>query len=372
MLVQLGTCLLGLAFILSLWASADRATSLPWFIIAMFGVLLVLLFTGRPRSFLARRITALRVIYFFVACDLLALVATLLTSNWQSSKLPWLDRLFTVLPSIRSLPYSWAQQGLAANQTGGLLAVLTAFVAVLATSPSPFADRGTKKAKSYRAATVVLAVVSAGVVYMTGSRAALVGLVIAVLVNLVIRSTRWIWVWTGGLAAALAGLAISRRLLPLAHALVYDEALSTKLVARLDIWVSSLKAIEDNFFTGIGIGTFNKIIPVRYPYQTVGLSFDVSQSHNLFLDVAVSTGIPGLIGLLLLFAGVVLMAARALHGDLVARLVALGVLASMTAFVVYGLTDSMAFSRPTSFIIWLWPCALALVQPRSSGERTTT
>jgi O-antigen ligase len=144
------------------------------------------------------------------------------------------------------------------------------------------------------------------------------------------------------------------------------------LVARLDIWVSSLKAIEDNFFTGIGIGTFNKIIPVRYPYQTVGLSFDVSQSHNLFLDVAVSTGIPGLIGLLLLFAGVVLMAARALHGDLVARLVALGVLASMTAFVVYGLTDSMAFSRPTSFIIWLWPCALALVQPRSSGERTTT
>lgn len=370
--MQLGTCLLGLAFILSLWASADRATSLPWFIIAMFGVALVLFFTGRPRHLLARKISALRVIYFFVACDLLALVATLLTSNWQSSKLPWLDRLFTVLPSIRSLPYSWAHEGLAANQTGGLLAVLTAFVAVLATSPSPLADSGTKKAKSFRAATVVLAVVGAGVVYMTGSRAALVGLVIAVLLNLLIRSTRWIWLWAGGFAVVLAGLAISRRLVPLAHALVYDEALSTKLVARLDIWVSSLKAIEDNFFTGIGIGTFNEIIPVRYPYQTVGLTFDVSQSHNLFLDVAVSTGIPGLIGLLLLFTGVVLMAVRALRGDLASRLISLGVLASMTAFIVYGLTDSMAFSRPTSLIIWLWPCALALVQTQLPSDETTT
>lgn len=364
-LTRVGVGLLGLALILSMWASPDRTTSLPWFIIAMCGVILVLVLTSGVRHSLARKVGNGWVICFFVGATVVGLLSALLTSNWQTTKLPWLSHIFAVIPSMRWLPYAWAQKGLSPNQTGGILAVLTAFVAVLATSPAPFAAKGPKWVRPYRAAMVVLCVVSVAVVYMTGSRAALVGLVVAVLMTLLVRSARWSWIWGAGLVVVLFLLAIAGKLSALVHALVRDETLSTKLVARVDIWVSSLKAIQDNPVTGIGLGVFNKVIPVRYPYQTVSLSFQVSQSHNLFLDVAVSIGIPGLIGLLLYFAGIIVMAVRVMSVDLASRLIGLGTLASMTAYVVYGLTDSMSFSRPTSFVIWLWPCALAITQARS-------
>jgi O-antigen ligase len=157
---------------------------------------------------------------------------------------------------------------------------------------------------------------------------------------------------------------------PLFRALVRDKTLNTKLVSRLDIWSSSLIGIQDHLFTGIGLGVFNELIPVRYPYQTVDLSFPVAQAHNLFLDVAPSIGVPGLLGLLLLLCGLVLLAIRGMKQDYLTRILSLGILASIAAFIIFGLTDSMSPSRPTSFILWLWPCALAISDTRASFGAT--
>jgi O-antigen ligase len=365
-LVRVGAGLIGLAVLFSMWASPDRLLSLPWFILAMIGVALVLAVTGRWLPLLARRVSSSTLLHFFLAASLVALLSALFTSNWPAYKISWLSRIYGALPTIRSLPFSLTQNGLAANQTGGLLAVLTAFAAVLATAPTPPTERGRRRPAAYRCITIILTVAGTVTVFMTGSRAALVGLVVAVLMVLVLRSRVWLWAWASGLTVALVGLTASGQLGPLFRALVRDETLSTKLVSRLDIWSSSLMGIGDHPFTGIGLGVFNEVIPVRYPYQTVGLSFPVAQAHNLFLDVALSIGIPGLLGLMLLLCGLVLLAVRGMKQDSLTRVFSLGTLASIAAFIIFGLTDSMSLSRPTSFILWLWPCALAISDARAS------
>ena len=135
-------------------------------------------------------------------------------------------------------------------------------------------------------------------------------------------------------------------------------------MARLDIWFSALHGIQDHVFTGIGLGVFNQVMPVRYPYQTVGLSFPVSQAHNAFLDTALAVGLPGAAGLALLLAGCLLLAARGVRRDGLSGALSLGILASIVVYLVFGITDSISLSVPTSFIIWLWVCALAIIVKR--------
>ena len=363
-LIRLGTALIGLAVLFSFWASPDRLQSLPWVVLALTGIALVLVVTGPGLSFLSAKVTRAHLLHFFVAANLVALLSALFTSSWPDYKLPGLGRLYGLLPSIRSLPFSWAHNGLAANQTGGMLAVLTVFTVAVAIAPSASLPGGRKRAAIYRGVAMILAVSSVFVVYMTGCRIALAGLGVGVFIVFALRNKRWRWASIGGASLAVAGLASAGKLEQVFHLLVRDQTMTGELVSRLDIWSSSLRALQDHSFTGIGIGVFNQVVPARYPYATVALGFPVSQAHNLFLDVAVSIGLPGLIGLLVLLLGLVLLAARGLFREPRSRLVSACALASMAVFLVYGLTDSMGLSRPTSFILWLWPCLLVLSDAR--------
>jgi O-antigen ligase len=346
--IRLGAGFIGVALVFSLWASPDRTASLPWFAIAMAGVLLVLVITGPLRAAASRKIRAGHLLWFFLAVGFTTLIVTLFASRWPVYKLSWLNDVYGALPSIRSLPLWWTQQGLQPNQTGGMLALCTAFAVAVAT------DGGVKARHRWPAAFLTVAGFVA--VFMTGSRAALAGLAVAVLLVLIVRTSRWLWAWGAGFVVVVVGLFTSGQLPRLIDFFVHDETLDTKLVARLDIWTSALGGIQDHLFTGIGLGVFNQVMPVRYPYQTVGLSYPVSQAHNLLLDTALAIGIPGALGLVLL------MALRGVRQAHLTRVVSLGVLASMVVSLTFGITDSISFSIPTSFIIWLWICALTVLR----------
>ncbi len=376
-LIRLGAGFVGLGLLASLWASPDRLASLPWFIIALVGVGLVLAVTGRWLGPLAKRVRPVHLVTFFVLATFIALGSALLGSRWPAYKLSWLNSVYAFLPSIRSLPLWWTQQGLQPNQTGAMLAVCSAFTAALALTPwreSPDGNAGKSLGKrpdtslAWRWVAAFLSVTGGVVVFMTGSRAALAGLVVAVLLILMIRTRRWLWAWGGGIGIAAVGLYASGRLATIFHFFVHDETLDTKLVARLDIWSSALRGIQDHPLTGIGLGVFNKVMPVRYPYQTVGLSYPVTQAHNLFLDVALAIGLPGTLGFAMFLLGSVLLAVAGLRLRNTSRLISLGILASIAAFLVFGITDQISLSIPTSFIVWLWACALAIIHARERRE----
>jgi len=357
-LVRLGAALTALGVVLSLWASPDRLASLPHAAVALAGSALVLTLTGRLLPTLARRVRSKHVAGFFLTITLLALATTLLATRWPIYKLSWLNDIYAAIPSIRSLPLAWTAEGLQPNQTGGILAVCTAFAVSVALARPPVTRR------SHRWIPGTLGVLGFLVVFMTGSRAALAGLALAALLVLMVRTARRLWVWAAGAAVLLLGLVVSGQLGKTVDFFLRDESLGTKLMARLDIWSSALRGIQDHLLTGIGLNVFNQVMPTRYPYETVGLSYPVSQAHNLLLDVTLAVGLPGLLGVVALLAGSVLLGVRCMRRDPLTRAVALGLIASMLAFVVFGITDSISLSIPTSFIMWLWASSLAALDRR--------
>lgn len=359
-LIRVGAAIVGLSVLVSLWASPDRLASLPWVAIALAGVAAVFVTTGRWSGAAARLVTPRRLLWTFLDMGVLTLAVTLLTSRWPTYKIAWLNSVYAALPSMRSLPYAWAQDGLQPNQTGGFLAVMTAFAMAVAISS------GAGRSARWLAAFLTMA--GTVTVFLTGSRAALAGLVLAYLLVVLIRTSKWLWAWGAGLALVALGLLASGRLGAIAGFFLRDETLDTKLVARLDIWSSALQGIQDHFFTGIGLGTFNQIMPLRYPYQTVGLSFPVSQAHNLFLDVALAVGVPGLIGLIFVLVGSVDLGRRGLAHSGLTGVVSLGILSSIVAYLTFGITDSISLSIPTSIIIWVWASTLILLKKHPHGR----
>ena len=364
-LVRFGAALVGLSLLFSMWASPDRLRSLPWFIISMVGVVTVLVVTGRFLPRVARRVSAHHWMIFFLSATFLALGTTLLTSRWPAYKLSWLTTVYSALPSIRSLPLWWTQQGLQPNQTGGFLALCCAFTFAVAVAREDPAGPAVRRGRLYRWVAVVLTALGVLVVFMTGSRSALAGLAVAVLAVLIVRFSHPLWAWAAGISAVVVGLLASGQLTRVFGLLMRDETLDTKLVARLDIWSSAIKGIQDHSFTGIGLGVFNQVVPFRYPYQTVGLSYNVTQAHNLFLDTALTIGVPGLLGLLIFLAGIIMIAVRGMRQDYLTRVISLGVVASTVVYLIFGITDQISFTIPTSFIIWLWACALAMLVSRT-------
>lgn len=368
-MLRLGAALLALTAVVSLAASPDRRTSLPYVIQVLVGAACVLAVAGRPVPGIRRRLTPSRLITFYIALGYTALAAILLSTRWPIYKLSFLSGLYAAVPSIRSLPIPLLAQGLTPNQAGGLMATFTAFAAAIAITAAPARSVTPRRRRQQRIAAGILGVCGTGVVFMTGSRAALVAVGVALVVTLVVHDRRWLLLPVVG-AAAMAAIVLVHPDTPRAVLEIFlrDETIETKLVARLDIWQSALRAIQDHPFTGIGLGVLNQILPFRYPYETVGLSFTVTHAHDVYLDTALTLGIVGLVGLLLILAGIAWTALTIPERLSAARTYALGMLASAVVFMVFGITDSLSLSTPSSLVLWAWVVTLSLVAPYDSSS----
>lgn len=357
-----GALLLALAAVGSWAASPLPRTSLPWVVLLILAASGLLLAAWAP---VRRLITPARLAWGLLALGYAFLALAVVGTRWPGYKLPWLSGVYALLPTLRPLPFAAVADGIQPNQAGGILASLAVFAVAL-----PFLARPEPATRALRAAGLVLAVLAAAVVVLTGSRAALAGGGAGALFLLGMRDRRWLWL--PGSAALLGSAVLVLRpsaVSFLAGLLLRDETLDTKLLARLDIWLSAFRGIEDHAVTGIGLGIFNEVIPVRYPYESVGLSYTVSQAHNVFLDTALTLGLPGLLGLVLLLAGIVWLGSGGAREGRTGRpdsalIPALhhGLLSAAIVFVVFGLTDALSFSTPSSLVLWFCAASLATLQ----------
>jgi putative inorganic carbon (HCO3(-)) transporter len=76
---------------------------------------------------------------------------------------------------------------------------------------------------------------------------------------------------------------------------------------RIEVWSRAIYAIQDFPFTGIGMGSFTQVVDLLYPFFLAAPS-SVDHAHNIFLQVAVDLGLPGLIAWLSIFLVVILTA----------------------------------------------------------------
>ncbi|GAB4251584.1 MAG: hypothetical protein Kow00122_09260 [Thermoleophilia bacterium] len=367
--LRLGAWLFGLAAVASLWATPDLGASLPWVIQTVLGAALVLAGAEWARRAPGDRSSryATRLLDAYLAGGWVVLAVMLLGTRWPTYKLSFLSSVYGALPSIRSLPLGFFAQGVPPNQAGGILATFVAFSLAPALRRLPPRNEPGALRRQHVVGARTLAAGGSLVVFMTGSRAALAAIMAALAVLLIARNRRWLWATAGLAGAGAVAAALDPSLL--GHVLglfLRDETLETKLVARLDIWSSVLAGIQDHAFTGIGLGVLNEVLPARYPYKSVGLSFTVTHAHNVFLDTALTLGLPGLLAMVCLFVGMSLLVFKEGMRQSPERTVAVGIMGAAIAFLVFGFTDSLSLSTPSSAFLWLWASTLPLVGKRGT------
>jgi len=206
------------------------------------------------------------------------------------------------------------------------------------------------------------AVLMLGVLILTQSRGGWMGLAISLII---ITLLRWRWGKWLILVIAAAGIVVIRWLgvVPVLNVLMLNNTLGG-LDTRLEVWSRALYMIEDFPITGIGMGLFEEVAGLLYPFFTV--SREVPHAHNLFLQVAVDMGVPGLIAWLAIWMLAILGAwqvyrygcstsNRTLAG------LGVGLLCSQIALAVHGTVDAVTWGAVrVSIIPWaIWGLTMA-------------
>jgi putative inorganic carbon (HCO3(-)) transporter len=220
-----------------------------------------------------------------------------------------------------------------------------------------------------RAVTAVATLVMLAVLALTKSRG---GLMAVGTTLVLLAALRWRCGWLAApLAVGAGGLAAWR----IGFGRVIDALSATQtlggLDGRLEVWSRALYMVQDFPFTGIGMGTFKQVANTLYPFFLAGPDADIPHAHNLFLQVAVDLGLPGLVAWLAVFLLACLAAWQAYRwgwmspvgegerNPIMAGLGA-GLLASQAALAIHGLTDAVMWGTRPAVIVWvLWGLAIA-------------
>ena len=121
---------------------------------------------------------------------------------------------------------------------------------------------------------------------------------------------------------------------------------------RLAIWRWAAVAVSDFAFTGCGLGAFREVGRLLYPLA-IPLTYDYAHAHNIFLQVALDTGIPGLVAYLALLGASFAILWRAARANPDLRPLAIGMIGGMVALHVYGLTDAVAPGAKPGLVYWV-------------------
>lgn len=132
------------------------------------------------------------------------------------------------------------------------------------------------------------------------------------------------------------------------------------LAFRQEVWRWATTSLYDFPFTGVGLGAFRHVVHRLYPIA-IGDYYDIAHAHNIFLQVALDSGLPGLIAYLALVGTAIGLGLTCARRSATQRVWAVGLTASLITFHVYGLIDALAPGSKTSLSVWLlWGLIAAL------------
>lgn len=353
--------------LVSLYATFDLAFSAPRVIGIVYGIAVfyaATAFAGRSERHLFWGVACL------LLCGLVVAIIGLLGTQWPV-KLPLLPSITNRLPQIFRLDAVGA--GISPNQVAGtLLWVLPVYIALTVTGiyETRLLRLGTAR---LRLALLLLGIgllVVLGTLLLTQSRSAFAGLAAALLfMTLAARTSRaavfiaavlailmlLVSLWASPVAEWLAGTT------PLAPGDLSAGApnslpeVEETLDRRLEIWSRALYGLQDFPFTGMGVGTFRRVVPVLYPLLLISPNRDIAHAHNHLLQSGLDLGLPGLIAYLALWllAGFMLWRSWRFRQNRWQTALVIGFAGVLIGSFVYGMTDAVALGAKPGFIFWL-------------------
>lgn len=193
--------------------------------------------------------------------------------------------------------------------------------------------------------------------------------------GLFLLALRWRWLWLAAAGLLLLAALASPYWLPGLPAQATPAGAAVDWAGRLEIWSRAFYALQDFAFTGIGLGSFPRVIPLLYPFFTFAPDVQVPHAHTLALQVGLDLGLPGLIAFLAMTLATAALVGRALgrwrsqgRRD-PARLLA-GAAAGLSAVWLHGLVDAASWNTRPAFLLWaLWglTVSLAMLAGAESG-----
>ncbi len=326
--------LLLLVLPVGLWASTDAAASWPVIYKAIAGFAI---FYGLAGLAGARWMRALPWLLIVVSAGLALMV--LLGANWATAKVSFLpDTIYSLLPTVR-LP--WRPEGIHPNLAGSAMAWLLLPAAALALWG---------RDRRLRGLAAVAAALLAVTLLLSQSRGAWLGAAVGLLAMPALRYRRW-WILLAvalvvGLAAALI-IGPAQIVGAIFPATAAEEVTVNTLPGRLELWTRALAMLHDFGPSGAGPGQFEQVVMVLYPPFFTGLLGGFQHAHNLFLQMAVDFGVPGLVAfvalLIALGAGMVAATWRwpaSTEPDAALAALTAGLFGSLLALAVHGLVDA--------------------------------
>lgn len=366
---NLALLLFCLSIPLAVWASAFPELTLP----KLTGLILGLA-SLRALGFIVRTRRSLEIG--------LALFGVVALGVWAVGLLGM--RLAPLQPLIGHLPQGLASlpgtpdEGVNPNQLAGALVLV---LPVMLGCTAAYAREGRRLVALFLA--IAMLVVLATVIF-TRSRAGWIGLAVALCGWMLLDA----WLHGGrrlrialGIVAGVAAIALVAGAVALGPALLagidqpsqggpeFDAVMQQlSLDARVEIWSRAVYALQDFPFTGVGLGTFRRVVNLLYPLFLVPPESDIAHAHNVFLQVGVDLGLGGLVGYVALVLAVAVTAWQAArNGERFTGSVALGLLAGLIGLHVYGLADTLALGSKPGLLFWL-AMGLILALPRVSSE----
>ncbi len=199
-----------------------------------------------------------------------------------------------------------------------------------------------------------------------------VGIVLAIIPVL-----RWRWGWIFPILGMvlLAFITYYASATDILNAIVSGG--SVKGVAgRIEIWNRALYMLRDFPLTGIGMGSFTRIADALYPFS-IASPGSINHAHNLFLQVGVDLGIPGLLAWMAVFIISIVNGWRSyFYGrsqkNILIMAFGISLTCSIFAMALHGVTDAVTWGMVRSApLVWLiWGAAQAAQRMAPSKEMT--
>jgi len=134
---------------------------------------------------------------------------------------------------------------------------------------------------------------------------------------------------------------------------------------RINIWMSSLKMIKAHPIQGVGPGNFPKVYP-SYRWVEKKSNRYKSFAHNIFLNMAVETGIVGFILFTILIILVLSMGIKLFNNNPIHR----GIVAALIAVLIHNQFDCTVLKFEVGVVFWALIGLILAIYQKENPEKS--
>lgn len=146
------------------------------------------------------------------------------------------------------------------------------------------------------------------------------------------------------------------------------EGAVSGFASRMDLWQRALQMLRDFPLTGVGAGLFERIMWALYPPTQIRPGWQAGlHAHNIWLQVGVDLGLPGLVAFVVLIVSSGQYAVRTLRRSNSVPPLLWGGLGALLAMVLHGLVDAPWLVGRAAFALW-WTLAVVLSVSSKASE----